>query len=440
MPPSTSAAAPIHALFSCAGVADGTPGIERINFIGHRHMIDRLLAQEMLPSGSAIGFISSAAGLGWLENLEELNEYLDTPDFDSAVRWVEDHGKADYMSTKQAICAYVARQAYPLLERGIRINAICPGPTDTPLAQANKDLWLGFGSDYRESVGIEAATPLEQAYPLVFLCSDAARMLSGTTLITDSGYISSGLTGSFPPATPVAELLDRPTGSDDRPETGQRTTSRRLVGTERHQGATDGFRADRRPAGAARRRSLCSVQTPALPRSFARSSRRRKATRSRMTGSLWRQMVDLDWPALTIPEIVRRSRAWLRRAGDRGEELGRSVAPSPFLATLTQFAPMIREAGSPEQQRQVSPARLPNRAAPAHSDWPRIPAAGKRPVWRPPLAQTDDGWVLDGRKAFVLDGVTAAEIAVVARLEGPKGPDGLGVFVVPTDCGGGNGR
>jgi alkylation response protein AidB-like acyl-CoA dehydrogenase len=47
---------------------------------------------------------------------------------------------------------------------------------------------------------------------------------------------------------------------------------------------------------------------------------------------------------------------------------------------------------------------------------------------------TDDGWVLDGRKAFVLDGVTAAEMAVVARLEGSKGLDGLGIFVVPTDA------
>ena len=35
---------PIHALFSCAGVADGTPGLEKINFIGHRYMIDLLLA------------------------------------------------------------------------------------------------------------------------------------------------------------------------------------------------------------------------------------------------------------------------------------------------------------------------------------------------------------------------------------------------------------
>jgi NAD(P)-dependent dehydrogenase (short-subunit alcohol dehydrogenase family) len=197
----------VDALFSCAGVADGTPGIEKINFIGHRHLIDRLLAKGMLSPGSAIGFISSAAGLGWEPNLSELNELLDTPDFDSATRWVQDHGKADYMSMKQAICAYVARQAFPLLKKGIRINAICPGPTDTPLAQANKEMWLGFGSDYRGEVGVEASTPLEQAYPLVFLCSDAARAITGITLISDAGYMSSGITGSFPEATAIANLL-----------------------------------------------------------------------------------------------------------------------------------------------------------------------------------------------------------------------------------------
>ena len=197
----------VNALFSCAGVADGTPGIEKINFIGHRHLIDRLLAKGMLSPGSAIGFISSAAGLGWEPNLSELNDLLDTPDFDSATRWVQDHGKADYMSMKQAICAYVARQAFPLLKDGIRINAICPGPTDTPLAQANKEMWLGFGADYRAEVGIEASTPLEQAYPLVFLCSDAASAITGQTLITDSGYFSAGMTEVFPPATPAVQFL-----------------------------------------------------------------------------------------------------------------------------------------------------------------------------------------------------------------------------------------
>src|SRR3954465_7026923 len=78
---------PIHALFSCAGVADGTPGIERINFIGHRYQIERLLEKDMMPRGSAIGLISSAAGLGWQNNLPKLKEYLDITDWDGAVQW-----------------------------------------------------------------------------------------------------------------------------------------------------------------------------------------------------------------------------------------------------------------------------------------------------------------------------------------------------------------
>jgi NAD(P)-dependent dehydrogenase (short-subunit alcohol dehydrogenase family) len=198
---------PVDAVLSCAGVADGTPGIEKINFIGHRHLIDTLIAKDMLPSGSAIGFISSAAGLGWEANFPKLKEYLATPDFDSAAEWIAVNGGADYMSTKQAVCAYVASQAFPMMKRGIRINAICPGPTDTPLAQANKEMWLGFGADYRGEIGVEASTPLDQAYPLVFLCSDAARAINGITMITDVGYISSGITESFPPATEVANFL-----------------------------------------------------------------------------------------------------------------------------------------------------------------------------------------------------------------------------------------
>jgi NAD(P)-dependent dehydrogenase (short-subunit alcohol dehydrogenase family) len=197
----------VDALFSCAGVADGTPGIERINFIGHRYLIDRLLERDMLPRGSSIGMISSAAGLGWEANLALLDELLDTTEWDAAVEWVERHGKADYMSMKQAMCAYVARQAHPMFKRGIRINAICPGPTDTPLAQANKEMWLGFAADYRADVGSEPSTPLEQAYALVFLCSDAAVAVNGQTIISDQGYLAAGLTGAFPDAGPVAQFL-----------------------------------------------------------------------------------------------------------------------------------------------------------------------------------------------------------------------------------------
>jgi len=198
---------PIDALFSCAGVADGTPGIEKINFLGHRHMIERLLAADLLPRGSAIGMISSAAGLGWEGSLTELHEYLDIADYDQAAAWAQERNKADYMWSKKAINAYVGREAFGLLKKGIRINAILPGPTDTPLAQANKDMWLGFGSDYRAETGIEASTPLEQAYPLVFLCSDGAAGITGITMITDAGYYAAGVTGSFPPAKEVIGFL-----------------------------------------------------------------------------------------------------------------------------------------------------------------------------------------------------------------------------------------
>jgi aldehyde dehydrogenase (NAD+) len=195
------------ALFSCAGVADGTPGIERINFIGHRYMINRMFAAGMLPKGSAIGFISSAAGMGWEAQLPLLQEFLKIDDFDAATAWVKDHNKADYMWSKQAICAYVAQQALPFLKRGVRINAVLPGPTDTPLARANADQWLAFGADYRKEAGIEVSTSIEQAGALVFLCSDAAASISGTTLVTDVGYVSSAISESFPSAKMIVNFL-----------------------------------------------------------------------------------------------------------------------------------------------------------------------------------------------------------------------------------------
>src|SRR3954466_15785524 len=130
---------PVHALFSLAGVADGPPGIERINFLGHRHMIDRMRAADMLPRGAAIGFISSAAGAAWLANLEKVNRYLDITDFDEAAKYAVDNSMDNYLWTKLAICAYVAREAMGLLRDTNRVNAIRPGPTDTPPPRANAD-------------------------------------------------------------------------------------------------------------------------------------------------------------------------------------------------------------------------------------------------------------------------------------------------------------
>src|SRR5258706_493617 len=106
--------------------------------------------------------VGGATGMGaaTAELVQDAGAETIVMDFDAAAQWAQDHLKTDYMFSKQAVCAYVAREAMALLKQGIRINAICPGPTDTPLAQANSEMWLGFGSDYRAAVGIEASTPL----------------------------------------------------------------------------------------------------------------------------------------------------------------------------------------------------------------------------------------------------------------------------------------
>lgn len=196
---------PFDALFSAAGIAAG-PGVMRVNFIAHRHIMQRMVDESVLRSGSAICMISSVAGLGWQANLPTLLDFLSTPDYEAADAWVDAHdGSNSYTFSKQAMNAYVAAQAFPLMCKGVRINAICPGPTDTPLAQANS--WLGFGQDYREATGAPALQPEQMANAMVFLNSRAASGISGVNLLVDSGHVMSSMSGSFAPGKPVIEFL-----------------------------------------------------------------------------------------------------------------------------------------------------------------------------------------------------------------------------------------
>ena len=157
---------PVHALFSCAGVADGTPGIEKINFVGHRHLINRMLAGRHAAAwlGHRLHLVGRRARAGRPASARSRSTST-RPTSTPASAWAEEHGYADYFHSKQAVCAYVAREAFPLLKQGIRINAICPGPTDTPLAQANAEMWLGFGADFREEVGHRGLDPARAGLP-----------------------------------------------------------------------------------------------------------------------------------------------------------------------------------------------------------------------------------------------------------------------------------
>jgi NAD(P)-dependent dehydrogenase (short-subunit alcohol dehydrogenase family) len=196
---------PIDVIFSCAGVADGARGLLPINFLSQRRLIEGLLAKDALPRGSAIGMISSTAGNGWRESVPQIKEFFAIPDWEGQTKWIAanktDNGLTNvdgYMFSKRCVCAYVAARAFSLLSKGIRINAILPGPTDTPLARANADVWLAYAADYRAAAGVKHLQPEEMAEALIFLCSPAASGITGENVVVDQGYTASQIMGSFP--------------------------------------------------------------------------------------------------------------------------------------------------------------------------------------------------------------------------------------------------
>ena len=92
----------------------------------------------------------------------------------------------DYAATKAALTNLVVNLAQELGPRGIRVNAVAPGPIWTPLIPATMppDKVNGFGSD--TPLG-RAGHPIEVAAAYVFLASDEASFVSGTVLGVTGG-------------------------------------------------------------------------------------------------------------------------------------------------------------------------------------------------------------------------------------------------------------
>jgi alkylation response protein AidB-like acyl-CoA dehydrogenase len=144
---------------------------------------------------------------------------------------------------------------------------------------------------------------------------------------------------------------------------------------------------------------------------------------------LWKQMVELGWPALTVPEADGGLGLGAVELAVVLEELGRSVGPGPFLPTTTQFVPLVRELGTAEQRARflggVAEGAITGTLAlvePGHG----IGLSGLTTT----ATETADGLVLDGTKEFVLEGQSVDEIAVVAGLGSSAADDALAVCVV----------
>lgn len=92
----------------------------------------------------------------------------------------------DYAATKAALDNLVVNLAQELGERGVRVNAVAPGPIWTPLIPAtmSPEKVASFGQD--TPLG-RAGQPVEVAAAYVFLASDEARYVSGTVLGVTGG-------------------------------------------------------------------------------------------------------------------------------------------------------------------------------------------------------------------------------------------------------------
>jgi NAD(P)-dependent dehydrogenase (short-subunit alcohol dehydrogenase family) len=97
---------------------------------------------------------------------------------------------AAYTTSKGGVRLLTKALAIELSPLGIRVNAIGPGFTATPLnAKARED--SAYMANFAERIPLgRIGTPDDIAGPAVFLASDMARYITGVTLPVDGGYLA----------------------------------------------------------------------------------------------------------------------------------------------------------------------------------------------------------------------------------------------------------
>jgi len=97
---------------------------------------------------------------------------------------------AAYCTSKHGLVGLTTSASAELASQGIRVNLVCPGIVDTPMHHRAREL-LGddiYDQGVLPSVHLKrAGQPQEIARSIVFLCSDAASYITGTTLTPDGG-------------------------------------------------------------------------------------------------------------------------------------------------------------------------------------------------------------------------------------------------------------
>jgi NAD(P)-dependent dehydrogenase (short-subunit alcohol dehydrogenase family) len=123
-----------------------------------------------------------------LQHLEEGDCIINTT---SITAYHGSPGLLDYSSTKGAITSFTRSLSVSLAERGIRVNAVAPGPIWTPLIPST------FDAEHVEKFGKDTpfkrpGQPCEVAPSYVFLACDDASYISGQVIHPNGGQVVNG--------------------------------------------------------------------------------------------------------------------------------------------------------------------------------------------------------------------------------------------------------
>jgi alkylation response protein AidB-like acyl-CoA dehydrogenase len=182
-----------------------------------------------------------------------------------------------------------------------------------------------------------------------------------------------------------------------------------------------GLSEDQEALARAAREFLARECPPALVRETAR-------TPDGVPRGLYGKMAGLGWFGLAVPEVQGGLGLGTLELALVLEEMGRAVAPGPFLGTQLVIHALLR-AGSAAQRkawllRLTSGERLAALAYLEESDRHDPAGIGLR------ARRTRDGWRLAGTKLFVM-GLPGADLLLVAARAGAgTGPRGVSLFLV----------
>jgi NAD(P)-dependent dehydrogenase (short-subunit alcohol dehydrogenase family) len=182
----------LDALCNVAGVS-GTTGAAHtlaVNFFGLRALSEHL--EPKLREGGSVVNVASIAGYGWRANLDRARGIARTQGFPDPASIVTEFGipnEAGYPVSKEILLVWTMLAAHQsqFKDRGIRVNAVSPGPVETPILTQFRSVLGDERVDKDIAATGRAGTAADIAPVVLFLCSDAARWVNGANIATDGG-------------------------------------------------------------------------------------------------------------------------------------------------------------------------------------------------------------------------------------------------------------